>query len=98
MLFCMRCFVLIIALLAAVATPAQAAPDSASTSTSCGSTVAESLTQARTALARHDAASDHTAISCLLGAISMLDAKQLTATRSDGNPVLSMPGYAAPVK
>jgi len=66
--------------------------------TRCGATAADAVKQARLSLRSNDAGSERAALTCLIEAVSALNAQTPTVTRADGDLVLSAPGYSGPIK
>lgn len=87
----------ILALLAPMAAFASDQPATKPAS-QCGATVADALKQARLSLRNKDAGSERVVLACLIEAVDRLDAQTPTATRADGNRVLTVPSFGGASK
>jgi len=59
----------------------------------CGATVPDALNQARLSLARPEAGSERVALTCLIEAVSDMEADKSETVRSDGTHVVAVPVY-----
>ncbi len=98
----MRCFFLLLFLaLPATAIAADSAPDQSTTiasrpTSSCGTKIADALSQARASLAKKDTGSERNALECLIEAVAKLEAEMHAVLPAESGDGLAIPKTTVP--